>query len=279
MALLMAALLTVVGCAGIGSDGPPSGLLTRSDDGGSEMTGLPSGRLELDPDSGCVLLSGKPVVWPKGTTLSTEPLELHLPGGQVVRPGDTIAGGGGTVPATTIQESAMRIEGDVDKAIACARRGSELVVFAARADDIVVRREGSGDRLAWASELGSVSEISDPILALRIQRAARESGARLLDVTVLAVRDGRRVPVVTLEAADPASYMKHDLEGFLEQIGHFEPRRLGFVELLDEDGRFAWSTGRFPNGGMVHPRQDLDQCSPIHHSQPFGVHTPPCPAD
>ena len=131
----------------------------------------------------------------------------------------------------------------------------------------------------WASELGRASQVADPILALKIERAARASGARALEVTVLALTGGRQAPVVTLEAADPASYMKHDLRGFLDTIGYFKPRALAFVELHDEDGRFAWSAGRFPNGGMVHPRPDLDQCSPIVHSQLALTKPPPCPAD
>ena len=32
--------------------------------------------------------------------------------------------------------------------------------------------------------------------------------------------------------------MKHDLQGFLDRIG-YSSRRYAFVELLDEDGRFA----------------------------------------
>ncbi|MGI8479911.1 MAG: hypothetical protein ACR2M2_08660, partial [Gaiellaceae bacterium] len=102
---------------------------------------------------------------------------------------------------------------------------------------------------------------------------------RALEVTVLALSAGRHAPVVTLEAADPAAYMKHGLRGFLDRIGYFKPGALAFVELVDEHGRFAWSAGRFPNGGMVHPRPDLDQCSPIIHSQPALAKPPPCPAD
>lgn len=121
--------------------------------------------------------------------------------------------------------------------------------------------------------------MTDPALTLRVERAAGASGARLTEVTVLALRDGRRATAVTLEADDPASYMKHRLRDFLDRIEYFEPRRLAFVELLDEHGRFAWSAGRFRNGGMVHPRPDLDQCSPIFHSQLVGSKPPPCPAD
>jgi hypothetical protein len=136
----------------------------------------------------------------------------------------------------------------------------------------------SADRLEWAGELGRAQPVSDPALVKRVEDDASASGARTLEVVVLAL--GRRhVPVVTLQASDPAAYMKHHLRAFLQHIGYLEPRGLAFVELVDDQGRFAWSAGRFPTGGMVHPRPDLDQCSPIVHSQLVGANPPPCPAD
>lgn len=57
----------------------------------------------------------------------------------------------------------------------------------------------SSDRLAWASELGRASEVSDPALVEKVRRTARASGARVVDVTVLSLSEGRHVPVVTLE--------------------------------------------------------------------------------
>jgi hypothetical protein len=147
----------------------------------------------------------------------------------------------------------------------CGGRAATLVVIS------------SADRLAWAGELGRAQPIADPKLVRRVEDDASASGARALEVVVLA--QGRRhIPVVTLQASDPAAYMKHDLRGFLERIGYLEPRGLAFVELVDDHGRFAWSAGRFRNGGMVHPRPDLDQCSPIVHSQLVGAKPPPCPA-
>jgi hypothetical protein len=143
-------------------------------------------------------------------------------------------------------------------------------------------------RLTWVIELGrrstqTVSEVSDPALVRRVEREARASGARLLHVTVLALSEDGRGPVVTLESDDPASYMKHDLRGFLEKIGYIgDPANFAFVELLDEQGRFAWYAGRWPfGGGMGWSRPDLDQCDPISH---FGGPVtfeppPPCPAD
>jgi hypothetical protein len=136
----------------------------------------------------------------------------------------------------------------------------------------------SSDRLDWASQLGRADAVQDPELVKRVEDAASATGARALDVAVLAVR-GRNVPAVTLQSSDPAAYLKHDLRGFLERVGYFESDGIAFVELVDGRGRFAWSAGRFPGGGMVHPRPDLDQCSPIGHSQLVGSKPPPCPAD
>ena len=85
--------------------------------------------------------------------------------------------------------------------------------------------------------------------------------------------------MVTLEADDPAAYLKHRLKGFLAQIGYLKQDGLGFVEVVDSRGWFVWSAGRFPRGGMVHTRSDLDACSPIVHlGGPIGAKTPPCPA-
>jgi hypothetical protein len=146
----------------------------------------------------------------------------------------------------------------------------------------------SSDRLVWAYQLGrsesvlDVGRVPDPALVRKVEAAARAGRARVLDVTVLDVTASTghsHVPVVTLTSADPASYMKHHLGRFLEQIGYTEPNHYGFVELFDDRGRFAWSAGRFPNGGMVHPRPDLDQCSPVSHSQPPGRQPLTCPAD
>jgi hypothetical protein len=161
------------------------------------------------------------------------------------------------------------------KALLVLAVGFVLAGCGSRASTIVV--VPSSDRLTWASELGRADSVQDPRLVQRVTHAANESGARVLDVLVLA-DGGRRVPVVTLESSDPASYMKHHLRGFLKQIDYLEPDGLGFVELVDDHGRFAWSAGRWSNGGMVHPRPDLDQCSPIVHWQPVASPPPPCPA-
>lgn len=137
LSLAVAVLVAMAGCSGSESNG----LLTRSLPSEGEMTAIVGGTLDIDPDQGCILLSGKPAIWPAGTTLATDPLEFRLPTGLVLRPGDTVTGGGGEVPGNAIQETALRIEGDVTEALSCAP-GSEVVVFWARGGDIRVGTRG-----------------------------------------------------------------------------------------------------------------------------------------
>lgn len=142
--LALAVALSGSGCDLARSDEPADrGLLTRAPESeGAEMSALLRGTLALDPERGCVLLSGRPVVWPAGTTLTHTAPELHLPGGLRARSGDEISGGGGAVPASTLRETALRIEGDLEKALACAPRVAEVLVFSARGDDIGVASRG-----------------------------------------------------------------------------------------------------------------------------------------
>jgi hypothetical protein len=117
----------------------PDYLLTHAHvGGGSAMLALIGGVLELDPARGCVLLSGQPAVWPAGTRVSRNPPRLHLPGGETVRPGDTVRGGGGHVPRLAIRGSAG-VLGNADEAFACATQ-PEVMVFAPRAGSLTVSR-------------------------------------------------------------------------------------------------------------------------------------------
>lgn len=112
-------------------------LLTRSPVGsGFEFSALPGGVLSLDVARGCVLLSGHAVVWPAGTTLTRDPPQLHLPGGLTAKPGDTVQGGGGWVPASGLRQS-RSVVGDLDKALACAT-APEIVLFASRGEGMSV---------------------------------------------------------------------------------------------------------------------------------------------
>jgi hypothetical protein len=96
----------------------------------------------------------------------------------------------------------------------------------------------SSNRLTWAGELGRVDVVPHPTLAKRVDDAATASGARVLDLTTLSVGEDHEPAVaMTLQVSDPAPYMKHRL--LLERMGYFEPDRFAFVELVDDDGRFA----------------------------------------
>lgn len=120
----------------------PDFLLRRSPVGGLfEMDALPSGTLELDLDRGCVLLSGRAVVWPAGTTLTRDPPQLHLPGGLTAKSGDTVRGGGGALPGAHLRENSNVIEGDLDSALACAPE-HEVFFFTSRGAGMSVSRGG-----------------------------------------------------------------------------------------------------------------------------------------
>lgn len=122
-----------------GESQSPNSLLTRSGaENEDEMNAIVGGTLELDPDRGCVLLSGKPVVWPAETTLTADPAELHLPGGLNAKSGNVITGSGGEVRAARIRETALRVEGDLTTALSCAPIDSEVVVFTTRGEGIDV---------------------------------------------------------------------------------------------------------------------------------------------
>ena len=116
-------------------------LLTRTAaPGQAEMSAIVGGELAIDLDRGCVLLSEKPVVWPAGTTLATDPARVELPNGATARPGDVVSGGGGEVPAGHLRSGELPIVGDVDRALACAPDEPDAVVFTARGDALSVSR-------------------------------------------------------------------------------------------------------------------------------------------
>ena len=70
------------------------------------MAAIVAGVVETDPAAGCVWLSDSdggryPVVWPTGTGARSDPLEIELADGQVVRSGDRVEGGGGYIDASS----------------------------------------------------------------------------------------------------------------------------------------------------------------------------------
>lgn len=128
----LVALAIAVGALVVNRDGTNDHselLLTRALSAQSfEMDALPRGTLEVDLERGCVRLSGQPVVWPTGTTLTGDPPVLRFPGGVTAVPGDTVYGGGGHVPRPVVRAS-EHVEGDVEAALECARRNTTVVYF------------------------------------------------------------------------------------------------------------------------------------------------------
>jgi hypothetical protein len=143
--LLLALGVVALGCGSSGSLREPleSGLLSRSPETAEdEMDAIIGGTLEIDPERGCILLSGRPVIWPAGTKLTIDPPEVNLPGGLTARAGDAISGRGGEVPASKIRETSIRIEGDVTHALECVPIDIQVAVFSARGDNISVSPGG-----------------------------------------------------------------------------------------------------------------------------------------
>jgi len=136
--LCAAAVLVAAGCSLDKST--QNALVTRStDENGGEMAAVVGGRLSLDLGRGCILLSGKPVVWPAKTKLTTDPPAIHLPNGAVARQGDWIRGGGGEIVASQFDETRIRFgEGNLDDVLACASTDGSVVVFAAHGEALDV---------------------------------------------------------------------------------------------------------------------------------------------
>lgn len=109
-------------------------LLTRLPHEGFGPLAQLGGTLDIDPDRGCVLLSGQPVIWPTDTTLTQNPAVLHLPGGVTAKSGDGVSGTGGEVRAADLPDTRLQIEGDVEKALACAPSSSRVIVFNSRSN-------------------------------------------------------------------------------------------------------------------------------------------------
>jgi hypothetical protein len=136
VALLVAA--TLVGCGGQAArDQSAFPLPTRPDAQAADaMAAEVGGVVEHDPETRCVALSGRPVVWPAGTTARVEPFELVFDDGTVATAGDVVAGSGGYIDFAALVE----IDGEApDFPLACAPEG-EVHVFNHQTDVRVVER-------------------------------------------------------------------------------------------------------------------------------------------
>ena len=92
------------------------------------MAALVGGTVIVDPARGCILLDrvGGPhlVVWPRGTTWTSDESALMLADGTVIRSGTRVRGGGGYLALS----NAERLVGPIDDPVACGAT-DEVAVF------------------------------------------------------------------------------------------------------------------------------------------------------
>ena len=149
-ALAVAASLIVAIAAGCGGDGNPANpageppasrdlaLLTRAPGARDEPTAVVGGLLRFDRKRGCVLLSGRAVVWPSGTTVHGN-TAVRLPSGIVARAGDRVIGAGGVMPASSVASLGLVARRDLAVLNRCAGN-VEVVVFNASGEDVGVAK-------------------------------------------------------------------------------------------------------------------------------------------
>ena len=110
------------GCGGDGAAANPAGeprasrdlaLLTRAPGARDEPTAVVGGLLRFDRKRGCLLLSGRAVVWPSGTTLHGN-TAVRLPSGIAARAGDRVIGAGGVLPASSVASLGVVVWRDLD---------------------------------------------------------------------------------------------------------------------------------------------------------------------
>jgi hypothetical protein len=122
--------LFVVGCVSGGRvDGPVLVSPATSDDVGDALI---VGVLQLDPESGCLLVvgvegDGYPAVWPAGTSWRADPPGILLTDGQLVELGSSVGGGGGFYQRDFVERKAGSEVADL--AESCAGPSGEIALF------------------------------------------------------------------------------------------------------------------------------------------------------
>lgn len=100
------------------------------------------GRLSIDAGRECILAGGKPVLWPSSTTFWRSTTRLRLPSGDIARTGDVVRGRGWMVRPAALHRKSLWVEGDLERALACAPEGSNVVVFRGPGTRMIVSRGG-----------------------------------------------------------------------------------------------------------------------------------------
>ena len=142
----------------------------------------------------------------------------------------------------------------------------------------------SGDERAWLNKVKHPSTASVAFAGggkLRLTRsqatalrrkvltAVAASGATLIRLTI------RPAPDLVVATATPAAYLKHRLGNVLQVVR--SGRDASFVEVVNRKGAKIFEFSYVPGEGSLYVRPNLDQCSPVMHSELQGNPPPPCP--
>lgn len=142
----------------------------------------------------------------------------------------------------------------------------------------------SGDERAWLNKVKHPSTTSvafagggkmrltrSQATALRrkVLTAVAASGATLIRLTI------RPAPDLVVATSTPAAYLKHRLGNVLQVVR--SGRDASFVEVVNRKAAKIFEFSYVPGEGSLYVRPDLDQCSPVMHSELQGNPPPPCP--
>jgi hypothetical protein len=127
------------------------------------------------------------------------------------------------------------------------------------------------------SQQAGYSPTGDTAAAIeaKIRAAAAATAAEVVQLQIYQP-DGI-APAVILKVGDPGAFLEHRAQAFLNAIGNrwFDYEGT-FIEVVDNDGGFVWSTGTnsLASETSVGTRPDLSGCNPI---STHGLIPPPCP--
>jgi hypothetical protein len=149
----------------------------------------------------------------------------------------------------------------------------------AAGDDLTVSifdREADGSSLNQgpATPLPSAKR-GDALTAKRLfEKAATKSGVSL-DALTIYHPDGIAV-AATFKSDDPASFLMHQMPGFLAALGDHSNLDGTYISLVDDSGQTVWETSSDDriSEGSVGSLPGLAGCSPVSN---WGPTPPPCP--
>lgn len=139
--------------------------------------------------------------------------------------------------------------------------------------------EGPVDRLTPYDVFGS-----NPKTAIIVQferklfNAAVRAKARVVEERVATLP--ARAIAITVRVSDPAAFLKHRAISLLRILEPVSAPILGYyLGVEDANGALVFATSHLPNTGSVYVVRSLDSCSPVAHTEAFGIQPPPrCPA-